>query len=180
LTSDTIVLREIGGTSRSFFGLMDGPKLTLIDSKTLAPYYELMDTQTTDLAEGYRHYKGNGPNRDVIEAAVEMKGNDIIGMKSRLGTPCPNNANCIAQNQVPLLPGEKVSQTRNVVGNVGKAATSVRNGLIRLGGGGKAAQNTNKTAVGAEVAADALDSNNPLLKFQWRSFELTSNLPKRQ
>jgi len=176
--SNSLVLREIGGGNRSFFAVLADTKLTLVDNRTLNPYVELLDTGVNDLP-GYRHFKGNSPSKELIDAAVEMKGQDIIGVKARIGTPCPNETTCSTATQLPLLPGEKPNQTRAAASTVANAATSARNGLTKLGLG-RGATKMGKTELGAQAATSTLDSTNPLLKWQWKSFDLTSNLPQKK
>jgi len=177
--SNSLVLREIGGTNRSFFAVQANGKVTLVDNRSLNPYVELLDTGVDDLAPGYKHFKGSAGNKDVFDAAVQMKGEDIVGISARIGTPCPKDAACITGPQVPLLPGEKISSTRNAASTVANAAGTAKNGLARLGIG-KGTVNAGKTEVGAQTATEAMDSNNPLLKFQWKKFELTSNIPTKK
>src|SRR5581483_5445918 len=129
-----------------------------------------------ELAPGYKHFKGTGTNREVFDFAVETKGDDILGIKGRVGTPCPQDKPCSTATQVPALPGEKFNSTRSAAGTVGGVSNAVRGGLMRLGRGSKPA---NTTQVGAETTAAALDASNPLLKYQWKGFDLTSNLPKK-
>jgi hypothetical protein len=177
--SNSLVLREIGGGNRSFFAIAADTKLTLVDSKTLNPYVELTDTGLADLAPGYKHFKGTGGNKETIDAAIETKGQEIIGVKARIGTPCPQETACSTAAQIPLLPGEKVNQARSTASTVANAATSAKNGLSKLGFG-RGAANLGKTEVGAQTTASTIDSTNPLMKSQWKSFDLTSNLPKKK
>jgi len=176
--SNSLVLREVGGSGRSYFAILTGPKLTLVDSKTLNPFVELADTAVKDLPDPYRHFKGNGNNREVFDVAAEMKGEELVGIKGRIGNPCPQDAACSTASQLPLLPGEKAATARGTASTVAGVANSARTGLTRLGLG-RGSNNAGKAAVGAETTASALDASNPLLKFQWKNFELTSNLVKR-
>ena len=177
LDSNALVLREVGG-GRSFFALLNGTKLTLVDSKSLSPFVELTDTAANDVADGYRHFRGNAANSDLYDAAVETKGTDIVGLKGRIGKACPKETACSTPTQVPLLPGEKVDEARSKTKAVANTASAAKNGLAKLGIGG-GAKNAGKTQVGAETAGVAMDSNNPLLKYQWKVFDLTTNLPKK-
>jgi hypothetical protein len=178
IDSNSLVLREVvanGGNGRSYFALLSGGKLTLVDAKTMNPLVEVADAG--ELTSGYRHFKGNGSNREVFDFAVEVKGDDILGIKGRVGTACPQDKPCTTPSQVPPLPGEKFNSTRNTASTVGGVTGAVRGGLARLGRGSKTADTTQ---VGAESGAAAMDAGNPLLKFQWKGFELTSNLPKKK
>ena len=174
--SDSPILREVG-SNRSFFALLQDKQLTLVDAKTLAPFIDVAEMPVKDAETGYRYFEGNGPNRELIDVAVSLKGAEIMGVKGRTGTPCPGGNVCTTMAEVPLLPGEKRNEASAKASTVKNSSSVIGTGLKRLGLGGSNA--TNKSAVGADTVGKTADTNNRLLKYKWRPFDLTANLPKQ-
>jgi hypothetical protein len=79
--------------------------------------------------------------------------------------------------EVPLLPGEKRNEASDKANTVKNSSSVIGTGLKRLGLGGS--NTTNKSAVGADTVGKTADTNNRLLKYRWRPFDLTANLPKQ-
>lgn len=173
--ADTLVLREVGST-RAFFAKIQGSRLTLVDTKTFVPIADLEEKDAAGLSEGYRRFGGNATNRDQFDVAAEIKGEDILTVKGRIGTPCPGDRACSAPNEVPLLPGEKqkFEDVRNTAATVTKTAR-----VLRENNPFKKKPKTESTETGALAAQKGLDSTNPLLMFHWKSFNLTTNLPSQ-
>ena len=162
------------GSTRAYFAKLQGPKLTLVDTRAFVPIVELTEKEATGLTEGYRRFGGNGANRDVYDIAAQIKGDEITEVQGRVGTPCEGDKACSAPKEVPLLPGEKqkMEDARNLASTAKKTAETVRE-IISFGRN-KGAENT---AASAAAVEKGLDSTNQLLLFRWKSFNLTTNLP---
>jgi hypothetical protein len=177
LDSDSPILRDVG-SNRSFLAVLRDKQLTLVDAKTLAPFVDVAETQVKDAEAGYRYFEGSGPNLELIDVAVSLKGAEIQGVKGRIGTPCPGGNACTTIGEVPPLPGEKRNEVSDKAGVVKNGSAAIGNGLKHLGlgrGGGGA----DKSAIGADTAGKTVDSANRLLKYKWKPFDLTANLPKQ-
>jgi len=175
--SDSPILRDVG-SNRSFLASLRDKRLTLVDAKTLAPFVDVEDVQVKDAEAGYRYFEGTGPNHEFIDVAVSMKGAEIQSVKGRIGTPCPGENACTTIGEVPLLPGEKRNEVSEKAGAVKGGSAALGNGLKRLGIG-KGAGGADKSAIGADTAGKTMDSGNRLLKYRWKPFDLTTNLPKQ-
>jgi len=79
--------------------------------------------------------------------------------------------------EVPLLPGEKRPAVSDQANTVKNTSTAIGSGLKRLGLGGS--NSDNKSSIGADSVGKTADTNNRLLKYKWRPFDLTANLPKQ-
>src|SRR5947209_256491 len=112
IDSNTAILWQMtkqGGIAQSFYAFAQGPKLTLVNNKTLAPFVELTDTGADDLDPGYKHFKGTA-NGQLVDLAVQMQGETVVGAKGRMGTPCSGSGACSSPEELKLmlLPGEKL------------------------------------------------------------------------
>ena len=177
LSSDSQLLRDVG-TNRSFFSMLRGKDFTLFDAKTLAPFVDVTEKEVKTPAESYRYFEGTGPNRELIDVAVSLKGEEVLGAKGRIGTPCPGDNPCSTGSELPLLPGEKRDENTDKASKLKNGGTAISGGLKKLGLS-KGADKADKTSIGADTAGKTADSVNPLLKYKWKPFDLTTNLPKQ-
>ena len=176
LDSDAPILRDMG-SNRSFFALLRDKQLTLVDAKTLAPYVDVTETPVKDADPSYRYFEGTGLNHELIDVAVALKGTDILSVKGRTGTMCPGGNVCSTMAEVPLLPGEKRNAASDKAATVKNSSSVIGGGLKRLGlGGGTQAD---KSSIGADTVAKTADSNNRLLKYKWKVFDLSTAAPKQ-
>jgi len=182
IDSNTAILWQMtkqGGVAQSFYAFVQGPKLTLVNNKTLAPFVELTDTGTNDLDAGYKHYKGT-TNGQLVELAVQMQGEAVTSAKGRMGTPCSGSGACSNPEEVKLmlLPGEKLKGE-----GVRDKAAKAKNTLETVSGGlgifskGRTSQTTQTGGAAASVTEASINSQNEILRYRWESFDLTSKVP---
>ncbi|MFL6414416.1 MAG: caspase domain-containing protein [Bryobacteraceae bacterium] len=182
IDSNTAILWQIirqGGIAQSFYAFAQGPKLTLVNNKTLAPFVELTETATNDLEPGYRHFKGTASGQ-VVELAVQMQGEAVTSAKGRMGTPCPGSSACSNPEEVKLmlLPGEKLKgeAVRDKAGKAKNTLDSVSGG-IGLFSRGRASRTTEAGGAAASMTQASINNQNEILRFRWESFDLTSKVP---
>jgi Caspase domain len=180
--SNTAILWQMtkqGGIAQSFYAFVQGPKLTLVNNKTLAPFAELTDAGLNDLEQGYRHFKGIS-NGQLVELAVQMQGDKVISAKGRTGTPCSGSSACSSAEEVKLLllPGEKLKgeAVRDKAMKAKNTLNSVSNGL-GLFGGGRSSRGAQTTGSVAALTETSINNQNELLRYRWESFDLTSKVP---
>jgi len=180
--SNTAILWQMtkqGGIAQSFYAFVQGPKLTLVNNKTLAPFVELTDTGVNDLEPGYKHYKGTA-NGQVVELGVQMQGEAVTSAKGRMGTPCSGSGACSNPEEVKLmlLPGEKLKGEA-----VRDKAAKAKNTLESVSGGlgifsrGRASQTTQTGGAAASLTETSINNQNEILRYRWESFDLTSKVP---
>jgi Caspase domain len=183
LDSNTAMLWQTskdGRIAHSFYALVQGPKLTLVNGKSLVPYAELNDTASNDLDPAYRHFKGTA-NNQLFDLAVQIQGDAVVSAKGRVGTPCQGSTACSTPEEVKLLllPGEKMKGEP-----VREKASKAKNGIEALSGGlgvlsrGRTSKGSMTTGTLAATTEASINSQNELLRFRWESFELTSRVPK--
>jgi len=175
VTSDTPILRDVG-SNRTFFALLRGTDLTLVDAKTLIPMVDGSEKQVSNQADGYRYFEATGPNRLLYNLAAEVKGDDVLSVKGRIGAPCPQGNICSTEADVPLLPGEKHNEVTERAGTVKNTSNAVSSSLGQLGFG-KSAKQAQKTAVVADSAGKTAQSTNKLLTYRWQALNLTASVP---
>jgi hypothetical protein len=175
VSSDTPILRDVG-SNRTFFALLSGSDLTLVDAKTLVPMVDAAEKQVSSRADGYRYFEANGANRILYDLAAEVKGDDILSIKGRIGAPCPQGNVCSTEADVPLLPGEKHNEVTEHASAVKNTSNAVSSSLGQLGFG-KSAGKAQKTAVVADSAGKTAQSTNKLLTYRWQALNLTAHVP---
>jgi len=175
VSADTPILRDVG-SNRTLFALLSGSDLTLVDAKTLIPMVDASEKKVSSPADGYRYFEATGPNRILYDLAAEVKGDDILSVKGRIGAPCPQGNICSTEADVPLLPGEKHNEVTERASTVKNTSNTVSSSLSQLGFG-KSARQAQKTAVAADSAGKTAQSTNKLLTYRWQALNLTAHLP---
>lgn len=182
IDSNTAILWQMtkqGGIAQSFYAFAQGPKLTLVNNKTLAPFVELTDSGTNDLDPGYRHFKGTA-NGELVELAVQMQGEAVVSAKGRMGTPCPGSSACSNPDEVKLmlLPGEKL-KAESVRDKAAKAKSTLESvsGGIGMFSRGRTSRTTQAGGTAASLTENSINSQNDVLRYRWESFDLTSKVP---
>jgi hypothetical protein len=182
IDSNTAILWQMtkqGGIAQSFYAFAVGPKLTLVNNKTLAPYVELTDTGANDLDPGYKHFRGTA-NGQLVELAIQMQGTTVTSAKGRVGAPCSGSTACSTPEEVKLmlLPGEKL-KGEAVRGKAVKAKNTLDSVSSGLGifSRGRTSQTTQTGGAAATLTESSINNQNEVLKYRWESFDLTSKAP---
>jgi hypothetical protein len=183
--SNTAILWQVSKdgakVGQSFYGLTEGSTLKLVNNKTLMPYAELTEVANSDLDPAYRHFKGPA-DKQLVDLAVQIKGDTVVAVKGRVGTPCPNpKVPCTTPEQMNLmlLPGEKMAAepARTAAKRAGKGVKAAQSALSVLTSGRSSTQTT-KAGAATDLAEAGLNSQNPLLEYHWETLDLTTSVPK--
>ena len=179
ITSDMPVMRSVS-TKQSFFTVMNGATLTLIDGQDGQPFAvlnehpEQMKDQAAVSARSLHWFAGTAPQNATLQMVVEMRGNNIAEVYGRLGQACPKDQPC-STTPYPLLPGEVRDQKAQVVAKTKKGALAIMQGAGSI-------LNRRSTQAAQTVAnSSAAAENTGMLqgdrdKFIWTKFDLAPTI----
>ncbi len=179
ISSDVPVMRAVG-SKQSFYAILNGAMLTLIDAQTGQPFAILNEhpEEMTDKAavasRSLRWFGGTGPNNTAINMVAEIHGAAILQIYGREGKACPNGNPCSA-TPYPLLPGEHYAQSAQLVNKAKRGATAVLNGagtiLHR-----KSAETIQTVANSSDAAEKSGLLQGDRDKYTWTTLDLASTM----
>jgi hypothetical protein len=155
---------------RSFFMPIKDDVLNLYDSSSFQPYVAGLK-KIASTPDGIVRFEGPGPQpNSVMHLVVEMSGDQIKLVRGRVGIACPNETTC----GTPIkLPGEPDKPADTILKACGLAGDTGGTGVF-----GKLRKVQTSVSPACKKAKEAVATFDSQRKYNWTSFNLTSELRK--